>query len=156
MIVPFSELPGIRLRHIQDRIVFTGGCFDLIHEGHVQALSGRKAQGDVLVVGVSTDERIKERKGPSRPIRHELARIAVIDAFRFVDYSFLMPDPADESPTFQVLQTLKPNIFADGVENSDRWSSSRERMRALGVELYIDETRLNSTTALISAIQGRF
>ena len=75
MIVDYEILPEIREKLWDRTIVFAGGCFDLVHEGHVTGMQYCKSKGNLLVVGVSSDERVRQRKGPNRPIRTELGRI---------------------------------------------------------------------------------
>jgi D-beta-D-heptose 7-phosphate kinase/D-beta-D-heptose 1-phosphate adenosyltransferase len=155
MIVPFESLPNVRHTHEDERIVFAGGCYDLIHEGHVESLEWRRSQGDLLVVGVSRDERVEQRKGPGRPIRPELGRLAVVSAFRAVDYAFLMPHPNEQTPTMQVLSTLRPNIFIDSTESRERWLEEQEVMNRLGVTLQFDEQeKRDSTTDIIERIHA--
>lgn len=154
MIVNFEELPEVRERHAQERIVLAGGCFDLVHEGHVSGMNRCKSMGDVLVVGVSSDARIKQRKGPGRPIRNETSRLILVEALRPVDYAFLMPMPTEaETPTIQAIKMLRPDVFADHLENHDRWTPSRKSIESLGTELvFNDSERLDSTTEIIKRI----
>jgi len=157
MIVDYDYLPIIRKENKWNKIVLAGGCFDIVHEGHVRGLEYCKAQGDLLVVGVSTDIRIKERKGPERPIRHEIGRLTLVDALKPVDYTFLLPPFTDngKSPTIRAIETLQPDIFADHIENQDRWEPSRESIRDLGCLLVYNTTeRPDSSTAIINKIKG--
>lgn len=156
MIVNFSELPNVRERHHDETIVFCGGCFDLIHEGHTEGLAWRRSLGDVLVVGVSNDDRIMERKGSGRPIRKEIGRLAVVNAFRNVDYAFLMPSSsADHSPTMRVLHRLQPDIFADSVENEYRWQSALPTIESLGIHMVFDDLpKRDSTSDIIRRVSG--
>lgn len=156
MIVNFAELGAVRSAHPHESIVFAGGCFDLVHQGHVDALARRKAEGDLLVVGLSSDARIVERKGPTRPIINQAGRIAVIDAMRFVDYSFIMPMPMEGmSPTMQVLDVLRPNIFVDHEENEERWRELESKINSFGTELRIDHgPKLDSSSAIIRRVQA--
>ena len=148
-------------QHKEERIVFGGGVYDLVHEGHVAGLEERRKLGDLLVVGITSDERVRERKGVLRPIRPEMGRIAVVDAFRFVDYTFIMPMPAQRTPTMQVIEQLRPDVFVDHHENRDRWEIDRKYIASLGTELVFDESpKLDSTTGIIDrvlvAYQGRY
>jgi cytidyltransferase-like protein len=89
MIISTEHLPKIREAHEDETLVFTHGVYDVFHYGHLVGLNWAKEHGDELVVGVSTDERVKRRKGPSRPIINQAARLAIVDALEMVDYSFL-------------------------------------------------------------------
>lgn len=151
MIISFDELSLIRAKNNPSTIVFTGGCFDLLHEGHICALKWRKSLGDILVVGVSSDERVRQRKGSSRPIQNELTRSHVIDAIKYVDYTFILPMPDEVSPTLNVIKRLKPDIFVDTAENRGKWDKNAlTTMKKLGVEfVFDDQKRLNSTSVII-------
>lgn len=156
MITVFSELPEVRAKHKNDRIAFTGGCFDLLHEGHIEGLSFAREQGDLLCVGVVTDERVRQRKGDHRPIIPEMSRLAVVDALRVVDYSFLMPRVSEgdlRSPTIRVIDQLRPDIFVEHAE-ADHWTEEEQLLLAgWGTELIIDTSaKVNSTTKLVGQI----
>lgn len=157
MIVKFDELPDIRKHHEGEKMVLSGGVFDIVHEGHVRGLEFCRSLGDVLIVGVSSDARVRERKGPTRPIRHELGRMAVVDAFKAVNYTFILP-PAiegEESPTIRSIKQLQPDIFADHLENAGRWEPSRNYIESLGTMLMFNTTdRPDSSTGIIQKIQG--
>jgi D-beta-D-heptose 7-phosphate kinase/D-beta-D-heptose 1-phosphate adenosyltransferase len=154
MIVNFEDLPSIRTNHQDERIVLAGGCFDIVHEGHVLGMEYCKSNGDILVVGISSDERVRQRKGEGRPYRHQAGRIAVVNALKPVDYTFIMPMPTEQTPTIQAIIMLRPNVFMDHIENYDRWEPSRQQIETLGTELIFNTTpRLDSTTEIISRIQ---
>lgn len=156
MITTYPDLPKIRSRHADERIVFTGGVFDIVHEGHVAGLAYRKSLGDVLVAGIVSDERVRQRKGEHRPIRGEVGRLAVVSAFRAVDYAFIMPMPTEEeSPTIQVIKALCPDVFADYQGAISRWEESRELIASLGAQLVYDEgPKLDSTTDILGRAAG--
>jgi cytidyltransferase-like protein len=78
------------------KIVLANGCFDLIHVGHIRYLEGARALGDVLVVGINSDEQVKQLKGASRPLTPERERAEIIAALRLVDYvTVFRADPRD-------------------------------------------------------------
>ncbi len=98
-IIPASELPGLR-KEWKKRgltVVFTNGCFDILHLGHVDYLSKAANLGDILVVGLNTDASVSRIKGPSRPVQDQKSRAAVMAALRFVDYVILF----DEDTPYQ-------------------------------------------------------
>lgn len=153
MIVTYDQLPSIRDRHRDQRIVFGGGVYDILHKGHIEGLKFRKSLGDVLVCGVVSDERASSRK--RKPIRNEQDRLAVINEFRDVDYAFIMPLPEiDATPTLQVIKSLKPDIYVEYIENEQRWTDDdRIRIRSLGVDFIFDtQPKVNSTTAIIERL----
>lgn len=153
MIVDFESLSNVREEHVSKSIVFMGGCFDIVHEGHVSGLSYCKSMADLLIVGVSRDERVRQRKGPTRPIRPEMGRLMLVDALKPVDYSFLMPMPQDDTPTLQVIKHLKPNIFMDHKANWERWTEALLQIKELGTQVIFNQSPvINSTTQIIQRV----
>src|SRR5437763_7285128 len=96
------------LRGLGQRIVLTSGSFDLIHLGHVKYLARAKELGDVLVVGVDSDAKIKSRKSPDRPMVPESERLELLAHQRPVDYIFLKP--LDE-PRWALIQAVRPDVL---------------------------------------------
>lgn len=94
----------------QKKIVFTNGCFDLLHVGHVRYLQEAKAQGQVLVVGVNSDASVKRLKGPTRPIQNENDRAEILAALAAVDYSVIFED---DTPA-KLIETVRPNVLVKG------------------------------------------
>ncbi len=92
------------------RVVFTNGCFDLIHTGHTRYLAQAKALGDVLVVGLNTDRSVAAIKGPDRPIRSQESRAEVLAALESVDYVVLF----DEDTPARLIEALKPDVLVKG------------------------------------------
>jgi D-beta-D-heptose 7-phosphate kinase/D-beta-D-heptose 1-phosphate adenosyltransferase len=94
------------------RIVFTNGCFDLIHLGHVKYFQFAKRQGDLLVVGVNTDASIQRLKGPKRPIINEADRISVLEELESIDYLV----PFDEDTPIKLIEAVRPDVLVKGVD----------------------------------------
>ncbi|MEK6627490.1 MAG: D-glycero-beta-D-manno-heptose 1-phosphate adenylyltransferase [Bdellovibrionota bacterium] len=92
------------------KIVFTNGCFDLLHIGHITYLEEAKKLGDVLIVGVNTDDSVKKLKGPSRPIQNEKDRAEILAALKAVDHCVLF---SEETP-LTLIQNIKPNTLVKG------------------------------------------
>lgn len=92
------------------RMVFTNGCFDLLHRGHLHSLREAKALGDILVVGLNTDASVKRLKGPTRPIQDETTRAEILANLILVDAVVLF----DEDTPLNLIQTLTPNVLAKG------------------------------------------
>jgi len=95
---------------LNSRIVFTNGCFDIIHAGHVQYLSQAKALGDVLIVGLNSDDSVHRLKGPTRPINSEEDRAVVLSALKPVDYVVIF----DDDTPFELIKSIRPNILVKG------------------------------------------
>lgn len=92
------------------KVVFTNGCFDLIHAGHVRNLEKAKGLGDILVVAINTDSSVRRIKGGSRPITPERKRAEVLAALGFVDYVTFF----DEDTPYELIKLLKPHILVKG------------------------------------------
>jgi len=98
-------------------VVFTNGCFDLLHRGHVHTLRQAKAAGDLLIVAINSDRSVKSIKAPQRPILPETDRIELIAAMEMVDYVILF----DEPDPYKLIAAIKPQVLAKGGD----WSSDR-------------------------------
>lgn len=110
--VSVEQLARIRaqLGALGERLVFTNGCFDLLHVGHVRYLEQARALGDALVVAVNADESVRALKGPSRPINNEDDRAEVLAALACVDYVFVFSDPR----VTNALREVRPHVYAKG------------------------------------------
>lgn len=98
-------------------VVFTNGCFDLLHRGHVHTLREAKAQGDLLIVALNSDRSVKRIKGPRRPIMPETDRVELIAAMEMVDYVVVF----DEPDPYHLINTIKPNVLVKGGD----WESGK-------------------------------
>ncbi len=120
--IKLEELEDVRERHRDQKIVFSSGCFDLIHAGHMLFLEDCKKHGDILVVMVGSDEVIRRDKGTKRPIMNEHLRIKMTDSLKPVDYTFLdraLPgDPYSLYFIDVVFGKLKPDVY---VINTDAY-----------------------------------
>lgn len=106
-----SQLPQkLESQRAQKKVVFTNGCFDLLHVGHVRYLQQAKAQGDILVVALNTDSSVQKLKGPSRPIQNENDRAEIMAALGCVDFVVLF----DEETPREIIEELKPDVLVKG------------------------------------------
>jgi len=106
-----SLLPLLaRWRAAGERIVFTNGCFDLLHLGHVDYLEQARAFGDRLVVGLNSDSSVSRLKGPSRPVNDEYARARILAALAFTDAITVF---AEETP-YALIQQVQPDVLVKG------------------------------------------
>lgn len=103
-------LVKLRQIHKNEKIVFTNGVFDVLHRGHVDYLQKAHDKGDILVVGINSDESVKRLKGPERPINSEEDRAFVVDGLGAVDYVFLFPE---DTPHNSILKIM-PDILVKG------------------------------------------
>lgn len=99
-----------RLRHEGRKLVFTNGCFDLLHPGHTDYLAFARQQGDALVVGLNSDASVRRNKGPLRPIVGEADRSRVLAALAAVDYVVLF----DEDEPVELITALLPDVLVKG------------------------------------------
>lgn len=103
-----------RHRATGKRIVFTNGCFDLLHLGHVKYFQFAKKQGDLLVVGVNTDAGIRRLKGPKRPVMSESDRLGVLEELESIDYLLTF----DEATPLRLIEAIKPDVLVKGADYS--------------------------------------
>lgn len=92
------------------KIVFTNGCFDLLHVGHVRYLQEAQKQGDLLVVGVNSDASVKRLKGPTRPIQTESDRAEILLSLKAVDHAIIFNDDTPES----IIKAIRPDVLVKG------------------------------------------
>jgi D-beta-D-heptose 7-phosphate kinase/D-beta-D-heptose 1-phosphate adenosyltransferase len=115
-----SRLEAVRLAaklKVQGKtIVFTNGCFDLLHVGHVTTLEQSRREGDALFVGVNTDDSVRRLKGPNRPIQPESDRARIVASQRCVDAVILF----DEETPYRLIQSLQPNVITKGADYSQK------------------------------------
>jgi len=93
-----------------EKIVFTNGCFDLVHRGHIEVLANTADLGDKLIIGLNSDSSIKELKGENRPIMDEISRAILLASLQFVDAIVFF---SEETP-YRLIETLVPDILAKG------------------------------------------
>lgn len=101
-----------KLKGRRKKVVFTNGCFDIIHAGHVRYLKKARSLGDILVVGLNSDTSIKKLKGKSRPIVGEKERAEVLSALESVDYVILFKE---ETP-IKLIEAIRPKVLAKGAD----------------------------------------
>ena len=94
----------------KEKIVFTNGCFDILHPGHIYILDQAKSYGDTLIVGLNSDESIKKLKGPKRPKVSQKDRLRILSSIKFVDYAVLF----EEDTPLKLIKKIKPNILVKG------------------------------------------
>lgn len=109
-IVPRDFFGRNDLKHHGQKIVFTNGCFDVLHFGHVHYLLQAKALGDILVIGLNSDDSVRRLKGPTRPINGENERAFVLAALVCVDYVTLFEEDTPE----ELIKVLRPDVLVKG------------------------------------------
>jgi D-beta-D-heptose 7-phosphate kinase/D-beta-D-heptose 1-phosphate adenosyltransferase len=109
-IVPWTFFKENDVKLHNRKIVFTNGCFDVLHYGHVRYLLDAKSLGDLLVVGLNSDGSVRRLKGESRPINGEKERAFVLAALEFVDYIVVFEEDTPE----KLIETVKPDVLVKG------------------------------------------
>jgi D-beta-D-heptose 7-phosphate kinase / D-beta-D-heptose 1-phosphate adenosyltransferase len=111
-VVTLDYLTGIvnDLKYKQKKVVFTNGCFDILHRGHVSYLNEAKKLGDILIVGLNSDTSVKLLKGDDRPLNHENDRAFILSNLKSVDYVILF----NEETPYQLIKAIKPDILVKG------------------------------------------
>jgi D-beta-D-heptose 7-phosphate kinase/D-beta-D-heptose 1-phosphate adenosyltransferase len=134
------------------RIVFTNGCFDLLHPGHMRYLDAARQLGDYLVVAVNTDRSVKAIKGAGRPIQSQDERTELLAALSFVDAVVLF----DEDNPLNVIRQLVPNVLVKGGDwTEDKIIGADAVKKAGGIVKSLPFVAGYSTTALIEKIRGK-
>jgi D-beta-D-heptose 7-phosphate kinase/D-beta-D-heptose 1-phosphate adenosyltransferase len=111
-IIAREGLGDLRLANSLKAVVFTNGCFDILHRGHVELLEKARAMGDCLVVGINSDDSVRRLKGMGRPINTARDRAEVLLALRSVDYVTVFP----EDTPIETIEALEPDVLVKGAE----------------------------------------
>ena len=141
-----------RLRSKGKKIVFTNGCFDILHAGHVEYLSKAKRLGDVLVVGLNSDSSVKKIKGEGRPINKESDRAKVLSSLYFVDYITAFNETTPEN----LIKKARPDILVKGGDWKIEDIAGSSFVRSYGGRVKrIPFVKGRSTTSIIERIACR-
>jgi D-glycero-beta-D-manno-heptose 1-phosphate adenylyltransferase len=152
-IVLEAEAAIIRKTYAEQRLVFTNGCFDILHVGHVRYLTAAKQLGDILVVGLNSDDSVRQLKGPDRPINSEADRAEILAALAVVDHVVIF----QELRVTRLVTLLKPDLYVKGGDYSIDSLDRREvdALRSVRAEIKIVPlVPGRSTSLLINAIQN--
>jgi rfaE bifunctional protein nucleotidyltransferase chain/domain len=137
------------LREEGAKVVLANGCFDVLHVGHVRYLQGAKALGDLLVVGINSDQQVACLKGPGRPVMGEQERAEIVAAIECVDFVTIF----DEPTVTELLLDLKPDVHAKGTDYTEETVPEREVVRGYGGRVAIvGDPKNHSTSQLIGAM----
>lgn len=155
MILSREELKKVRaeLKSQNKKVVFTNGCFDLIHSGHVDYLVKAKQLGDVLIVGLNTDDSVRRIKGEKRPILKQDERAFIVSNLKPVDYVTFF----DEDTPAEIIADLIPDILVKGADWSIDKIVGRDVVEANGGEVKtIEFVNDQSTSKIIQTILNRY
>lgn len=133
------------------RIVLANGCFDVVHVGHVRYLAGAREHGDVLVVGVNSDDQVARLKGPGRPVLPAVERAELVAALESVTYVTVFDEPTVE----ELLLALKPDVHAKGTDYTEDSVPERNVVRSYGGKVAIvGDPKDHSTSAILARLGG--
>ena len=146
------KLLAQRLRRKSKKIVFTNGCFDILHAGHVTYLAKAKKLGHYLIVGLNSDRSVREIKGPKRPINPERTRALILSALYMVDYVVIFNDPTP----LKLIQIVKPHILVKGSDWARKNIAGANEVVGWGGKVhFISLLKGYSTTNTLSKIKNR-
>jgi D-glycero-beta-D-manno-heptose 1-phosphate adenylyltransferase len=135
------------------KIVFTNGCFDIVHLGHIDYLEKARSMGDRLVLGLNTDASVSRLKGPGRPVVDEHARARLMAALSFVDTVILFDEPTPK----ELIEALKPDILVKGDDYTVETIVGADFVQSNGGEVKtVSLVPGYSTTALIEKIKKNY
>jgi D-glycero-beta-D-manno-heptose 1-phosphate adenylyltransferase len=128
------------------KIVFTNGCFDILHKGHIEYLAQASSYGDILIVGLNSDLSVKNIKGPTRPVQDESTRLLVLASLQFVSKVILF----DEDTPYELIKIIQPDVLVKGADYLPEQIIGFDIVKAKGGEVVtIGLTEGYSTTGII-------
>lgn len=154
-VVVFSKLRTVvsKLKAKNKKIVFTNGCFDLIHAGHVKYLEKAKSFGDILIVGINSDSSMKKIKGSKRPIIAQGDRAGIIAGLESVDYVSIF----DETTPLRLIKAVKPDVLVKGADWDLTKMVGADYIKSYGGNaISIPLVKGRSTSHIIRKIVSRF
>ncbi len=138
------------LRFRDKKIVFTNGCFDIIHRGHVEYLSKARSLGDYMIVGLNTDKSVSKLKGENRPIQDEQSRALVLAGFSFVDAVVLF----HEDTPYNIIKLFKPDILVKGADYKKKDIVGYDIIKSINGNIFtIELSKGFSTSRIIDRIK---
>jgi glycerol-3-phosphate cytidylyltransferase len=141
-----------KLKEQGKKVVFTNGCFDILHVGHLRYMNEAKELGDILVVGVNSDDSVRRLKGPTRPINNENDRAEMLCGLKAVDYAVIF---TEDTPN-NLIGELKPNIHVKGGDYKKEDLPETKIVESYGGEVRILQlVDGKSTTNVVNKIAGK-
>ena len=140
-----------RLQSSGKKVVFTNGCFDLLHPGHLDLLTRARAFGDALIVAINSDTSVKRLKGPNRPVFPEHERAEILAALNMVDYVCTF----DEDTPLEAILEIRPDVLVKGADWTDNIVGSREVEGWGGKVIALPMVEGQSTTGIIERVLHR-
>jgi rfaE bifunctional protein nucleotidyltransferase chain/domain len=138
-----------RLNLMSKKIVFTNGCFDIIHRGHVEYLSEAANLGDILIIGLNSDSSVKKLKGPERPVQDQETRAKILSSMFFVSFVVIF----DEETPHRLISEVKPDVLVKGGDYKIENIVGYDIVKAKGGEvLTIPFVDGHSTTSILQKL----
>lgn len=147
-VVDIAEIRDVIARHKREgkKVVFTNGCFDIIHVGHVRYLTEAKKLGDILVIGLNSDSSVSRLK-PGRPLNSQKERAEVLAALYMVDYVIIF----DEDTPYELIKSVKPDVLVKGSDWDIKNIVGADIVKEVRAISFVEGV---STTGLLKKIQG--
>jgi rfaE bifunctional protein nucleotidyltransferase chain/domain len=137
-------------RFLNKKVVFTNGCFDILHKGHIDYLSKARDLGDVLIIGLNSDDSVRKLKGDERPLQDEKTRAMILASLRFVEATCLF----DEGTPLDLIGLVKPDVLVKGGDYTEDDIVGADIVKANGgVVVTIPLTPGHSTSGLIERLK---
>ncbi len=148
-----KTLPALlkTIRTSRKRIVFTNGCFDILHIGHIRLLEKAKRLGDVLIVGLNSDRSVRQLKGPGRPLLPERARAEVLSGLKAVDHVILFSEQTPEN----LIRRIRPHVLVKGGDWKRKEIAGGDFVKSYGGRVYLFPTVKGYSTTRILKKHGR-
>lgn len=148
-----KEIGNIKKYSMEKKIVFTNGCFDILHIGHIELLEYAKNLGDILIVGINSDDSIKKIKGSKRPITPAIDRKIILSSIKFVDFVVIF----DEETPINLITEIRPDCLVKGSDYLINDIIGAEFVMSYGgvIKLY-KRSNNSSTTNIIKKIQEAY
>jgi rfaE bifunctional protein nucleotidyltransferase chain/domain len=139
-------------RFKEKKIIFTNGCFDLIHRGHIEYLARAANLGSIFIIGLNTDDSVKKIKGPGRPIQDEYSRAMILSSMGFVNHVVLF----EEETPYELIKSVQPDILIKGGDYNPEEVVGYDLVKARGGQvIIIDLIKGLSTTGIINKLFSR-
>lgn len=139
-----------KLKIDNKKIVFSNGCFDIIHRGHVEYLAKASNFGDILILGLNSDASVRKLKGENRPVQDQNTRALILAAFSFVDFVIIF----DEETPYELIKLIKPDFLVKGSDYKPEEISGFDILQSYGGQVKtIELVKGHSTTNIIERLK---
>jgi len=156
MIVSINKIVDIKKKNPKKTLAVSGGVFDIVHDGHIEYLKKIYKVNQILVMCVPSDEFIRSRKGPERPIQNAKVRAKVLDNMKQVDFTLLVnPKSKHAYPLVETVLKIAPNIFYVGEDSYEKIKVYKKDFNEKKIKLVVVKIKkINNSTDIINKIKG--